>query len=286
MVVRRKASGDGGAMAAQTASPENGFYYIEDQTEDEESDFDWFPKDQAADPPTGQYLLSEDARVTYSWCVDYINDEQTYRASIGRLRNIVFGGLVSEPVARDARKRLEQLNDDLLAWANDQLRPHLIKSIKLRLIAMSLLFMIGLPCLMLATAPLLVLGNWLLFIATASGATAALLWHRMHINELAAYPMAMIKATHHEIDFLISLVLVLGAAFIIQNKWITLQLGGTSLEVTTSTPGALAIGFVLGLLSDRMMQLISPILDRVSKAFTSTSTKGTVRAKKTRSKNA
>jgi len=285
MVARRKASGDGGAMAAQTASPENGFYYIEDQVENDDSDFDWFPKDQAVDPPTGQYLLSEDARVTYSWCVDYISDEETYRASTGRLRNIVFGGLVCEPIARDARKRLEQLNSDLVGWANDQLRPHLIKSIKLRLIVMLLFFVIGLLCLMMATASLSVLGNWLLFIATASGATAALLWHRMHIDELAAYPTAMIKATHHEIDFMIALVLVLGAAFIIQNKWITLQLGGTSLEVTASTPGALAIGFVLGLLSDRMVQLISPMLDRVSRAFTGTSTAVIARSKKTRSKN-
>ncbi|MGE8144002.1 hypothetical protein ACQKP7_02200 [Pseudomonas frederiksbergensis] len=273
MVRERKAGGDKGSMNAQTASPENGFYYIEDQTGDDEIDFDWFPRDQTADPPTGQYLLSEAALATYFWCEDHIKDEKKYRATIGRLRKIVFGGLVDIPIARDAPKRLTELNAELIAWANNQLRPHFIKSIWLRLIAMTVFFVAGLICSTMALPALSMLGNWLLFIATASGATAALLWHRMPIHELVAYPMAMIKATHHEIDFIVSLVLVLGTAFIIQNKWITLQLGGTSLEITASTPGALAIGFVLGLLSDRMMQLISPLLERVSRGFISTPTK-------------
>ncbi|MFC0401091.1 hypothetical protein [Paraburkholderia rhizosphaerae] len=282
MATRKKASGEGGTPV-ERPSIENGFFYIEDQQEGEAgTDFDWFPKDPSMDPPAGQYRLSEDARTTYSWCVDFVKDDEQYRDFIGRLRKIVFGGLVCEPIARDARKRLDQLDDDLVNWANDQIRPHLLKSIKLRLTCMLLMLLVGLALSIVSTFQLASLGNWILLLGTASGATAALMWHRIDIEDLSVYRTAMTKATHHEIDFMISLVMVLGVAFVVQNKWITLQLGGTALEISGSAPGALAIGFVLGLLSDKLMQLISPTLERVSRAFKSAVSKNIARSKAAR----
>jgi hypothetical protein len=284
MAPRRKATGGSSEPNQGKPTQENGFYYIEGADDDEVGDFDWHPKDPGLDPPINQYRLSEDARSLYAWCVDNLPDDPLYNDSIIRLRKIVFAGLVSNPVVKDASKRLEQLNGDLLAWSSNQMRPHLLSSVKLRLLCLAITAISGLILICVPKPQFLILGNWLLLISAAAGSTAALTWYGQPPAELSAYGPALHKAKHHEIEFCLEIVLLLGASFIIQNKWITIALGGSPLDISGSTTGALAIGFILGLLSDKMMQMLSPLLDRISKAFSSTGP--TVRQQKTRNLHA
>jgi len=274
MPPRKKANGDGGASGGAAPSLENGFYQIESVPDSEYGDFDWFPKDETAEPPAGQYRLSEDARAVYSWCVDHVDEDDAYRKFVERLRQIVFGGLVSEPVARDARKRLDEFKVDLVGWANQHMRPLFLRAVKLRFVCMVLVLLIAFACSNITIQALSTLGNWLLLIGAASGSSAVIVWNRMHIDELAAYPAKMFKAKYQGIEFMVSMVLILGVTLIVQNKWITLQLGGSSIDITNNALEALGIGFVFGLLSDKLMQLVSPFLDRVSKSLTNTSARG------------
>ena len=143
MAARRRPSGD--SPDERGSKVENGFYRIVD-VPGEEREFDWVPKNPSVDPPTGQYRLSESAREAYSWCVDYIDDQtqETYDGFLGRLREIVFGGLVAEPIGPDAAKRMNELRADLLSYAKRKLGPIKTKAVELRIRIAIVLYLAGL----------------------------------------------------------------------------------------------------------------------------------------------
>jgi hypothetical protein len=244
---------------------ENGFYMIHD-VEGGEGEYDWGPKNPQQDPPIGQYRFSESAREIYSWCVDYVDDENEYVSYRDHLKTIVIDGIVSEPINPEAYKRLEELRTDLLEFAKRKLHPSVRDATACRLTIAFLVYLLGLLSVWISTSRLGVFGNWVLFVGSALGASAVLIWYG-ELKELRDYREWRAKLDSHFHDVTISLILVLGVAYILQNKWITLSMGTKTIEISESAMGALAVGFVLGLLSDKLMQLLRPFLERVSRAI-------------------
>jgi hypothetical protein len=73
-------------------------------------------------------------------------------------------------------------------------------------------------------------------------------------------------------------VLSVGIAVCVQNKWLTLQIGGSPIDVTGSALQAVGLGFILGIASSKLLKISASLADALRPARGRRQAQGRVQA--------
>jgi hypothetical protein len=245
-----------------------GRYVIEDNTNPaNEGEYDWRLIDPADDPPKSQFQLAESARDTYNQNIEYVDDETKYIEFRSRIREIIRLGVCENPIDKNMPKRLDQLNTDILSYFQRAQTPKIAHEAKLRLTIAACVCAVGVMLQWFSSEKSQVIrfSDWLLFTSAASAALAFVVW----TDSLKSFddgPKLATKLSVPVLDFAISLVIILAAGSIFEAKYLSIQLSGAAVGVTAGPANAMALGFLLGLLNERLMDSVfRPIIAKLTK---------------------
>lgn len=257
---RTRSGGRDTTAGGEPLPAENGYFFIADR---DNGEFDYGLKQPGADPPVGQFALSDRLRQLYGWCADHVENEDAYQAFLERLRAAFFMGAVQEPInSRAANRLMDEIEGDLVVSANRLLRKAAERS-AVWYLGISGAFALSYLVLDRFGNPANGVENYLLIAAAAVAALAVRTRARATLSSLANYQT---QAELYEQPFLpavLSAVLVVGATICIQNKLVTLTVLGQAIDVQNSISTALALGFIFGLLDVRLLPWMLQQAERV-----------------------
>jgi hypothetical protein len=241
------------------ASKEDGYYLI---VEYENGDFDWTAKDPEVDPPVGQAQLAAEVKQLYDWTVDNISDDTEYTEFRRRLRDSFTAGAVASPIDKRARNTIEALQREVVQRADDIIGR---RAARASIIYLSIGTVFGVASVLFwlnDNDTTRIIFHYCMLMMMAAGAAAIVVRRRDEIININQFDAGFKRYRYLGLNAAEGLIVVLGVAVVIQNRWVTLTIGATPVDINKDPIIAMGIGFLLGLANNRLVDFISPLFDR------------------------
>jgi hypothetical protein len=181
------------------------------------------------------------------------------------LKSAFYAGAVSEPISPQGFRLIADIEKEVLAIAELLITKkatlmayiHWAIASGMTILACLMLWQYGNNKISGAAS------NYVLLLAMATAVSGVLKLGHSPISDITQFSDLTRLYTHPMRDAIAGIIVALAIALCIQNKLITLQVGGSSIDISHNTLTALAFGSLLGFGSPKALVLIMGLVEKV-----------------------